>query len=357
MLEAGSCRQEDVLITVQQDVVRTQQSLRAELSQVLSSCGLPLLQAYPPYLQSLLQALAELRCGQRCAYVQNLVGNMQDFRYNAGIVARRIEDPSLEPSALARLRAEVKVLVALIRATVAHKDQLDYLQLSLEQLGHLAKMGVDVFAEMRAAPSMQAYGSCWAKCQLEMSHGKWLSEMQLLRWMSADINLHPMLLVLTDAILKPRARSSNTYCLPSPQPPEDAPGDTASTRPGQKRNRSPNPASRGYTYEPSMPEDPFTPSHHRETSLDFATGRHNLLAELWHPDSPQALDRGSIEDSDSDEEFTRLCQRISVDTGSGRADSVLLTPPPSTNSGPLAGPCLIHPSNMQAHGIVNWLGV
>ncbi|KAK9803043.1 hypothetical protein WJX73_000101 [Symbiochloris irregularis] len=200
--EAQLCRKDDLF--------QAEQKARADISQLLAKSGLPLLEIYPPYLHSFIQAIAELRSGEECSLLEDIPGHIKDFRQNLSKLGQRIEDQSSEPHVLALARAEMKAAVALKRTAVAaalqtvlrsHQDLLAHLQLSMQQVAGFAEMAINLFAQLRAMnaeDNTEAYGICMARCQLQMSNEEWLNDVQFLRWQTwrGGCNLHPVLLVV-----------------------------------------------------------------------------------------------------------------------------------------------------------------
>ncbi|KAK9803077.1 hypothetical protein WJX73_007448 [Symbiochloris irregularis] len=251
--EAGTCRQADMLMT--------------ELSDLLRSDGLPMLEELPPYLNNLFCALTALRLGQKYVWLGRFTSNLTEFRRNAWRLTRQAQDPALDPSALALVQAEIKVAVVLLRAGMlaalrnklpmglfsrgtlallqqhsasyatfpkemvneALRAQLGYMQPSLEQLGRIAQLGIDMFAALRTVNAqfdaeearqlllpgsqrdtisvrardakMQAIGSCVARCQVQFHCDLGLNDMQFMRWQSSPPhsqiaqNVYPLMLV------------------------------------------------------------------------------------------------------------------------------------------------------------------
>lgn len=66
-----------MLFRRQVQLLKAQRAVRAEMAELQASCGLPVLQDYPPYLLSMIVAIAELRCGVKCAYLEDLPGNIK----------------------------------------------------------------------------------------------------------------------------------------------------------------------------------------------------------------------------------------------------------------------------------------
>ncbi|KAK9791136.1 hypothetical protein WJX73_006853 [Symbiochloris irregularis] len=257
----SALRQEDLLVADIQDLL-----LRSSLP--------ALRQPFSPYIQKLVQAGVALRSGQHVGYLDNaaFVDNIQEFCENAWTLTQKIQQPLLEPLELAHARSEMKTAVALTRAGMtaalktegifqstmallqhekaayasypvqtmfeAQRAQLEYMQMSPAQLAHVATLGINLFASLRELhaqnesqaplqlsfldlsdsmtgardPKMQALASCTVQLCCE----EWLSDEQFLRMQSKDPsspiipNLYPLLLVLVDTCLKPRAAHSLT---------------------------------------------------------------------------------------------------------------------------------------------------
>ncbi|KAK9798221.1 hypothetical protein WJX73_009204 [Symbiochloris irregularis] len=264
----ASCRREDLIVAA---------DLLADIKNLLASSKLPALQEYPAYLRKIFQRVVALRSGRQCVYNKEdtFVENIREMRHSAWMLSEQYQNPLLSPEARAHLCAEMKAAVALTRAAVAaalqseepqysratlallrhharayaafpvqtvfkaQRGQLENMQLSLGQVAQLANLGLDVFAELRqlnAEEPLQlllqsssdpmdtrllAAGSCMARCQTQLCVSEVLSDVQYMRWQAKHRdeqvvqNLYPMLLLLVQACLEPRAPR-----LPSPHPSE-----------------------------------------------------------------------------------------------------------------------------------------
>ncbi|KAK9788709.1 hypothetical protein WJX73_006061 [Symbiochloris irregularis] len=218
----------------------------------------------PHFLVKLYQTVLAFRAGQY-APVDDVVVYMREYRHQAWLLAERLQDPSLEPAALANAQTEMKLAAALLqaswsalsrvednqhsRATVtmlrchasayaslpthlvlsALKAQWESMQLSKEQAATIAMMGLDLFAQLRtikagpaegmealhpSAPTnakLLAAGRCIGRCTVQLGCAKLLSDEQFIRWQAKRMDdpvmhhLHPMLLVLVHCCLQQRA--------------------------------------------------------------------------------------------------------------------------------------------------------
>ncbi|KAK9788712.1 hypothetical protein WJX73_006748 [Symbiochloris irregularis] len=246
--------------SLQEGVVRrNEELLLQDVSNLLAHVALP------EYLIKLYQSVKDLRCGQHAVFLDEFLPNIREYRHNIWLVTQKMADQLLQPAVLAQLQTEMKLAVALFRlvcsaarqtdaleysrATAAllrshtsayaslpiqtmlraQQTQLEDLQLSMSQVASLAKMGMEVFAELRSLNAesrsedsqqqplkslaasreakLEAAGRCLAKCQVQSL----LSDEQFIRYQAKRRDdpfiphIHPMLLVLVDSCLKPRA--------------------------------------------------------------------------------------------------------------------------------------------------------
>ncbi|KAK9788707.1 hypothetical protein WJX73_004256 [Symbiochloris irregularis] len=244
---AGRRRHEDLLVR--------------EVRETLASCCLP------AYLHVRLEIVMASRSGRKMAYLNRFVANNLENSHHAFKLAQQAQDPSLTAFACERVRAEMTVAAAVNRACVSAAQrndphqyaqacialmqsnvlcpmstvlgaltaQVDYMQLSSHQMAHLADLGIKLLEQLRMlnaggnnedtlhlpispdarisvrAANMLAVGSRIAECQVQLCGEEWLSDEQLLRWQSKAPdspvipNLYPLMLIVVDACLKPRA--------------------------------------------------------------------------------------------------------------------------------------------------------
>ncbi|KAK9785248.1 hypothetical protein WJX73_001366 [Symbiochloris irregularis] len=153
------------------------EDLLLEIRGLMARSSLPL----PPFLSHLYQGVVSLAQVQRTYWLDDFVANMQDMSSSIYRLTQQAEDPTLAPSTLGCLRAQMTATVAATRAMSkglqtdqcefvrgtlalmqynasfspqaviqAQRAQLEQYQLSLAQVANLATRCLDIFEQLRA---------------------------------------------------------------------------------------------------------------------------------------------------------------------------------------------------------------
>ncbi|KAK9810847.1 hypothetical protein WJX73_001611 [Symbiochloris irregularis] len=380
--------------------------LLSEISGLLGENNLPMLEEFPPYLQRHIEAVVALRSGQKSVFFSNFQASAKEYRDEVWNLTQQTQDPSLEPAALQNVRAQMKVGVwsaSIFTSPPTQLDlenqraQLEYLHLSMGQLARIASMGMDLFEQLRALsfnegdgaeratsrlslqrsrkgvisfaqdPRLQAVGRCILRCQAQLLDEEWLSCEQIMRRQGGKYrhepmttNLHSMLLLLVDTIMKPSVPR-----LPSPHPSHDSVDQQS---PGRRSHdslaaRPCPPLSEAMAETPLCPSERHSQEYQSAPSNDAPVQHESPSAALHHRPSTTTnvtetlraqQQRGADQLAPTQARPTAGGMTRAVRNEQGDCHEHLRSQAEQFAALPWTS---INPGNMVPHGITNFLGV